>query len=191
MFEPCITLCNACKLYAVLYRHYRPFSIKIENDEYVKRGFDKQIYKEEDEEHYRCFSDKELDEARKQVEWTTAERMIVVRGFRELGQDWEGISEKLPGRSMDDVISFYVEFRDRYNLDDLVANFEREQETPTNPRARRNAEDRTPTPNNEEDSAEEMDMDDSRNVRLSGRHPNHGTTVTTRNKARNAVESVA
>lgn len=145
--------------------------------------------------------------------------------------DFQGIAEDLLGRTADEVEAFYVEYRRRYNIDEvslspalspdavrieiptvknlrnqgwngsgsdnidnmfqLIANYEREQEVPAPPRPRRVQEDRTPTPAAEEDSGDEVDADDSRNVKASLKNSTQQSSITTRNKARAAVEPVA
>ncbi|CAD5226989.1 unnamed protein product [Bursaphelenchus xylophilus] len=178
--------CNVCAFYNEIFGKPRVFSVSLEDDEYIQKNLDAPLDYNYEEEHFECFKESKLNQIRKNIEWTDAEKVILVRGFRELGLNFDEISNRLDNRSAEEVESFYMEFRSRYNLDELISNFDREQDAPSNPRSRRAQEDRTPTP--ADDSDNELDPDE---VKVPIRHPKTRSTITTRNKARSAVESMA
>ncbi|CAD5220118.1 unnamed protein product [Bursaphelenchus okinawaensis] len=180
------SLCNVCSFYKQLYGKSRPVSVKLQDDEYVSKKLDAPIDYNYQEEHFDCFQEQKLGNVRRRTEWNDTEKVKLVRGFRELGLNYADIAARLENRTEEEVEGFYIEFRGRYNLDELISNYDRELDASSNPRNRRTQEDRTPTPT--EDSENDVDQDE---VKISIRQPTTRSSITTRNKARTTVEGVA
>ncbi|XP_074662552.1 REST corepressor 1-like [Tubulanus polymorphus] len=58
--------------------------------------------------------------------WTNEELLIAVQGVRKYGNDFLAISEVIGNKSESHVRSFFINYRRRYNLDEVLAEYEAE-----------------------------------------------------------------
>lgn len=60
------------------------------------------------------------------VRWTNEELLLAVQGVRKYGKDFKAIAEVIGNKTEAHVRSFFVNYRRRYSLDEVLAEFERE-----------------------------------------------------------------
>ncbi|XP_065363353.1 REST corepressor isoform X1 [Calliphora vicina] len=60
--------------------------------------------------------------------WTNDEILLAVQGVRKYGKDFQAIAETLGTKTEAHVKTFYVNYRRRYNLDQIIKKFEAEKE---------------------------------------------------------------
>ena len=58
--------------------------------------------------------------------WTNEESLLAVQGVREYGKNFRAIAEVLGNKAESHVRNFFVNQRSRYNLDEVLANYEQE-----------------------------------------------------------------
>ena len=58
--------------------------------------------------------------------WTNEELLLAVQGVRKYGKDFKAIAEVIGNKTESHVRSFFVNYRRRYNLDEVLAEFEKE-----------------------------------------------------------------
>ncbi|XP_062595549.1 REST corepressor 1-like isoform X1 [Saccostrea cucullata] len=58
--------------------------------------------------------------------WTNEELLLAVQGVRKYGKDFQAIAEVIGNKTEAHVRSFFVNFRRRYNLDEVLAEYEAE-----------------------------------------------------------------
>ncbi|XP_064623382.1 REST corepressor 3-like isoform X1 [Lineus longissimus] len=58
--------------------------------------------------------------------WTNEELLLAVQGVRKYGKDFKAIAEVIGNKTEAHVRSFFVNYRRRYNLDEVLAAFEAE-----------------------------------------------------------------
>ncbi|CAG2230245.1 REST corepressor 1-like [Mytilus edulis] len=61
--------------------------------------------------------------------WTNEELLLAVQGVRKYGKDFQAIAEVIGNKTEAHVRSFFINFRRRYNLDEVLAEFEAEHGT--------------------------------------------------------------
>ncbi|XP_050407195.1 REST corepressor 1 [Patella vulgata] len=61
--------------------------------------------------------------------WTTEELLLAVQGVRRYGKDFKAIAEVIGNKTEAHLRSFFVNFRRRYNLDEVLAEYEAEHGT--------------------------------------------------------------
>ncbi|ESP01599.1 hypothetical protein LOTGIDRAFT_139441 [Lottia gigantea] len=61
--------------------------------------------------------------------WTTEELLLAVQGVRKYGKDFKAIAEVIGNKTEAHLRSFFVNFRRRYNLDEVLAEYEAEHGT--------------------------------------------------------------
>ncbi|KAM9301747.1 REST corepressor 2 [Gastrophryne carolinensis] len=59
--------------------------------------------------------------------WTTDEQLLAVQAFRKYGKDFQAISEVLANKTAAQVKTFFIGYRRRFNLDEVVQEWEAEQ----------------------------------------------------------------
>ncbi|XP_068117589.1 REST corepressor 2 isoform X2 [Hyperolius riggenbachi] len=59
--------------------------------------------------------------------WTTDEQLLAVQAFRKYGKDFQAISEVLANKTSAQVKTFYIGYRRRFNLDEVIQEWEAEQ----------------------------------------------------------------
>ncbi|XP_073461494.1 REST corepressor 2 isoform X4 [Aquarana catesbeiana] len=59
--------------------------------------------------------------------WTTDEQLLAVQAFRKYGKDFEAIAEVLANKTPSQVKTFFIGYRRRFNLDEVVQEWEAEQ----------------------------------------------------------------
>ncbi|XP_018420557.1 PREDICTED: REST corepressor 2 isoform X1 [Nanorana parkeri] len=59
--------------------------------------------------------------------WTTDEQLLAVQAFRRYGKDFQAISEVLANKTPSQVKTFFIGYRRRFNLDEVVQEWEAEQ----------------------------------------------------------------
>ncbi|PVD26346.1 hypothetical protein C0Q70_14017 [Pomacea canaliculata] len=65
--------------------------------------------------------------------WTNEELLLAVQGVRKYGKDFQAIAEVIGNKLEPHVRSFFVNFRRRYNLDEVLAEYEAEHGTQMQP----------------------------------------------------------
>ncbi|XP_037550729.1 REST corepressor 1 [Nematolebias whitei] len=60
--------------------------------------------------------------------WTTEEQLLAVQGIRKYGRDFQAISDVIGNKSVVQVKNFLVNYRRRFNLDEVLQEWEAEQE---------------------------------------------------------------
>lgn len=63
---------------------------------------------------------------RVQIRWSHEEQLIAVQAIRKFGKDFNTIAEIIGTKTEGHVRTFYANFRRRYNLDDIVKEYELE-----------------------------------------------------------------
>jgi len=58
--------------------------------------------------------------------WTNEELLLAVQGVRKYGEDFKAISEVIGNKTEAHVRSFFVNFRRRYNLDEVLEEYKKE-----------------------------------------------------------------
>lgn len=58
--------------------------------------------------------------------WTNEELLLAVQGVRKYGKDFKAIAEVIGNKTETHVRSFFVDFRRRYNLDEVLGEYEAE-----------------------------------------------------------------
>ncbi|KAF7287198.1 hypothetical protein GWI33_002019 [Rhynchophorus ferrugineus] len=61
--------------------------------------------------------------------WTNDEMMLAVKGFRKYGKDFKAIAEMLGNKTEHYVRTFFVNYRRKYSLDEIIKEWEREHGT--------------------------------------------------------------
>ncbi|XP_040184990.1 REST corepressor 2 isoform X2 [Rana temporaria] len=59
--------------------------------------------------------------------WTTDEQLLAVQAFRKYGKDFDAIAEVLANKTPSQVKTFFIGYRRRFNLDEVVQEWEAEQ----------------------------------------------------------------
>ncbi|XP_060069941.1 REST corepressor 3-like [Ylistrum balloti] len=89
------------------------------------------------------------------AKWTNEELLLGVQGVRKYGKDFQAIAEVIGNKTEAHVRSFFVNFRRRYNLDEVLAEYE--------------AEHGTDNTKDEEETKEEEKMEtDSNEIEMNG-----------------------
>ena len=58
--------------------------------------------------------------------WTNEELLLAVQGVRKYGKNFKAIAEVIGNKTESHVRSFFVNYRRRYNLDEVLAEYEAE-----------------------------------------------------------------
>ena len=58
--------------------------------------------------------------------WTNEELLLAVQGVRKYGKNFKAISEVIANKTETHVRSFFVNYRRRFNLDEVLAEYEAE-----------------------------------------------------------------
>ena len=58
--------------------------------------------------------------------WTNEELLLAVQGVRKYGKDFKAIAEVIGNKTEAHIRSFFVNYRRRYNLDEVLAEYENE-----------------------------------------------------------------
>lgn len=58
--------------------------------------------------------------------WTSEELLLAVQGVRKYGKDFKTIAETLGTKTESHLRSFFVNYRRRYNLDNVLKDFEKD-----------------------------------------------------------------
>lgn len=60
--------------------------------------------------------------------WTTDEQLLAVQAIRKYGKDFQAIAEVIGNKTMAQVKTFFVSYRRRFNLEEVLQEWEAEQE---------------------------------------------------------------
>lgn len=60
--------------------------------------------------------------------WSSDEAQLAIKGFRDNGKDYLAIAEIIGTKTEQHVRQFYTNYRKRYNLDNIVKEFEAQQQ---------------------------------------------------------------
>ena len=63
--------------------------------------------------------------------WTNEELLLAVQGVRKYGKDFKAIAEVIGNKTEAHVRSFFVNYQRRYNLNEVLAEYEKENGTIT------------------------------------------------------------
>ncbi|TDH15583.1 hypothetical protein EPR50_G00010260 [Perca flavescens] len=61
--------------------------------------------------------------------WTTDEQLLAVQGVRKYGKDFQAIADVIGNKTLGQVKNFFVNYRRRFNLDEVLQEWEAEQGT--------------------------------------------------------------
>ncbi|XP_074540087.1 REST corepressor 3 isoform X1 [Halichoeres trimaculatus] len=61
--------------------------------------------------------------------WTTDEQLLAVQGVRKYGKDFQAIADVIGNKTVGQVKNFFVNYRRRFNLDEVLQEWEAEQGT--------------------------------------------------------------
>ncbi|KAH0510459.1 REST corepressor 3 [Microtus ochrogaster] len=61
--------------------------------------------------------------------WTTEEQLLAVQGVRKYGKDFQAIADVIGNKTVGQVKNFFVNYRRRFNLEEVLQEWEAEQET--------------------------------------------------------------
>ncbi|XP_060034365.1 REST corepressor 3 isoform X1 [Erinaceus europaeus] len=61
--------------------------------------------------------------------WTTEEQLLAVQGVRKYGKDFQAIADVIGNKTVGQVKNFFVNYRRRFNLDEVLQEWEAEQGT--------------------------------------------------------------
>ncbi|KAK2182076.1 hypothetical protein NP493_368g02036 [Ridgeia piscesae] len=67
--------------------------------------------------------------------WTNEELLLAVQGVRKYGKNFKAIADVISNKTESHVRSFFVNYRRRYNLDEVFAEYERENGCQSEPAA--------------------------------------------------------
>uniref|UniRef100_A0A6I8P8F5 REST corepressor 2 n=1 Tax=Ornithorhynchus anatinus TaxID=9258 RepID=A0A6I8P8F5_ORNAN len=81
--------------------------------------------------------------------WTTDEQLLAVQAIRRYGKDFGAIAEVIGNKTLAQVKTFFVSYRRRFNLEEVLQEWEAEQDGSPGEEARRGAP--APPPPSEED----------------------------------------
>ncbi|XP_063059050.1 REST corepressor 3 isoform X2 [Engraulis encrasicolus] len=72
-----------------------------------------------------------LPEANQKVNarWTTDEQLLAVQGVRKYGKDFQAIADVIGNKTVGQVKNFFVNYRRRFNLEEVLQEWEAEQGT--------------------------------------------------------------
>ncbi|XP_015276034.1 PREDICTED: REST corepressor 2 [Gekko japonicus] len=75
--------------------------------------------------------------------WTTDEQLLAVQAIRKYGKDFQAIAEVISNKTVAQVKTFFVSYRRRFNLEEVLQEWEAEQEggCPTAPQGSSPAQD--------------------------------------------------
>ncbi|KAF4098026.1 REST corepressor 3 [Onychostoma macrolepis] len=59
--------------------------------------------------------------------WTTDEQLLAVQGVRKYGKDFQAIADVIGNKTVGQVKNFFVNYRRRFNLDEVLQEWEAEQ----------------------------------------------------------------
>lgn len=59
--------------------------------------------------------------------WSNDEYQLAIRGIRKYGKDFQKIAEIIGTKNESQVNQFYTNYRKKYNLDDIIKEFEAKQ----------------------------------------------------------------
>lgn len=59
--------------------------------------------------------------------WSNDEYQLAIRGMRKYGKDFQSIAELMGTKTESQVNQFFTNFRKRYNLDDIIKEFDAKQ----------------------------------------------------------------
>ncbi|XP_075043803.1 REST corepressor 2 [Mixophyes fleayi] len=62
--------------------------------------------------------------------WTTDEQLLAVQAVRRYGKDFQAISEVLGNKTPSQVKTFFISYRRRFNLEEVLQEWEAEQDVP-------------------------------------------------------------
>ncbi|KPP71196.1 REST corepressor 2-like [Scleropages formosus] len=62
--------------------------------------------------------------------WTTEEQLLAVQAIRRYGKDLHAIAEVIGNKTIAQVSSFFISYRRRFNLEEVLREWEAEQEVP-------------------------------------------------------------
>ncbi|XP_075907496.1 REST corepressor 3 [Nelusetta ayraudi] len=62
--------------------------------------------------------------------WTSDEQLLAVQGVRKYGKDFQAIADVIGNKTVGQVKNFFVNYRRRFNLDEVLQEWEAEQGTP-------------------------------------------------------------
>lgn len=60
--------------------------------------------------------------------WTNDEYQLAVRGIRKYGKDFQSIAEMIGNKTESQVNQFFINYRKKYNLDEIIKEFEEKLE---------------------------------------------------------------
>ncbi|XP_064411671.1 REST corepressor 3 isoform X3 [Latimeria chalumnae] len=61
--------------------------------------------------------------------WTTEEQLLAVQGVRKYGKDFQAIADVIGNKTLGQVKNFFVNYRRRFNLEEVLQEWEAEQGT--------------------------------------------------------------
>ncbi|KAJ8392368.1 hypothetical protein AAFF_G00074930 [Aldrovandia affinis] len=61
--------------------------------------------------------------------WTTDEQLLAVQGVRKYGKDFQAIADVIGNKTVGQVKNFFVNYRRRFNLEEVLQEWEAEQGT--------------------------------------------------------------
>ncbi|XP_062294716.1 REST corepressor 3 [Scomber scombrus] len=75
--------------------------------------------------------DSKLPESNQKVNarWTTDEQLLAVQGVRKYGKDFQAIADVIGNKTVGQVKNFFVNYRRRFNLEEVLQEWEAEQGT--------------------------------------------------------------
>ncbi|MGH0177210.1 UNVERIFIED_CONTAM: hypothetical protein FKN15_011856 [Acipenser sinensis] len=97
--------------------------------------------------------------------WTTEEQLLAVQAIRKYGRDFQAISDVIGNKSVVQVKNFFVNYRRRFNLDEVLQEWEAEHGDKQSSK-REPSPDRTGVKIPEEEEEEEEDEDEEEEVAL-------------------------
>ncbi|XP_038643400.1 LOW QUALITY PROTEIN: REST corepressor 3-like [Scyliorhinus canicula] len=65
--------------------------------------------------------------------WTSEEQLLAVQGIRKYGRNFQAIAEVIGNKTLAQVNTFFVSYRRRFNLEEILQEWEAEQEAQGNP----------------------------------------------------------
>nr|XP_019602810.1 PREDICTED: LOW QUALITY PROTEIN: REST corepressor 1 [Rhinolophus sinicus] len=95
--------------------------------------------------------------------WTTEEQLLAVQAIRKYGRDFQAISDVIGNKSVVQVKNFFVNYRRRFNIDEVLQEWEAEhgkEETngPSNQKPVKSPENSVKIPEEEDEAASVLDV---------------------------------
>lgn len=94
--------------------------------------------------------------------WTTEEQLLAVQAIRKYGRDFQAISDVIGNKSVVQVKNFFVNYRRRFNIDEVLQEWEaehgKEENGPSNQKPVKSPDSSIKMPEEDDEAASVLDV---------------------------------